>query len=242
VQVLTEPGCVLVGKMGIKTYPTQEAQGMVFVFVGDIEPPPLQDDLPPGFLDSDLAVTGMRRDIKGNWRLASENGFDTTHIYIHRNSKVVQTTDTILPLGFIPQDRHSMVLVEGPGPKGVVDKLAANYIPVFESEVGEVKVSATMKPSGKVVAPEVSSWLPCVLKLQAFPTPELFVFEWYVPIEESNHWYYQVLGKKVSTDEEAAAFRSEAHSSWADVMWRGFNDQDVSAREALEDAYTDGEG
>jgi len=242
VQVLTEPGCALVGKMGIKTYPIQEAQGMVFVFIGDIEPPPLLDDIPPGFLDSDLAVTGIRRDIKGNWRLASENGFDTTHIYIHRDSKVVKATDTILPLGFIPQDRHSMIVVDGPGPKGVVDKLAANYIPVFESEVGAVKVSATMKPSGKVVAPEVSSWLPCVLKLQAFPTPELFVFEWYVPIEESNHWYFQVLGKKVGTTEEATAFRSEAHSFWADVMWRGFNDQDIAAREALEDAYTDGEG
>jgi carbazole 1,9a-dioxygenase terminal dioxygenase component len=242
VQVLTEPGCALVGKMGIKTYPVQEAQGMVFVFIGDIESPPLQDDVPPGFLDGDLAVTGMRRDIKGNWRLASENGFDTTHIYIHRDSKVVQETDAVLPLGFIPQDKHSMIIAEGPGPKGVIDQLARNYIPVFSSTVGDVTVSAVMKPTGKMVAPEVSSWLPCVLKLQAFPTPELFVFEWYVPIEEHNHWYFQVLGKRVSSDEEAAAFRAEAHSFWAEVMWRGFNDQDVAAREALEDAYTDGEG
>ena len=242
VQVLTEPGCALIGKLSIKSYPVQEAQGLVFVFIGDIDPPPLQDDVPPGFLDSELVVTGVRRNIKGNWRLASENGFDTTHIYIHRHSKVLTATDAILPLGFIPQDRHSMILVEGPGPKGVVDKLANNYIPVFESGINDVKVSATMRPNGQVVAPEVSSWLPCVLKLQAFPIPELFVFKWYVPIEEDTHWYYQVLGKKVSTDEEAAAFRTEAHSFWADVLWRGFNDQDVSAREALEDAYTEGEG
>jgi carbazole 1,9a-dioxygenase terminal dioxygenase component len=242
VQVLTEPGCALVGKMGIKTYPVQEAQGMVFVFIGDIESPPLQDDLPPGFLDRDLTVTGIRRDIKGNWRLASENGFDTTHIYIHRDSKVVQDTDAVLPLGFIPQDKHSMIIADGPGPKGVIDQLARNYIPVFSSAVGDVTVSAVMKPTGKMVAPEVSSWLPCVLKLQAFPTPELFVFEWYVPIEEHNHWYFQVLGKRVNSDAEAAAFRGEAHSFWAEVMWRGFNDQDVAAREALEDAYTDGEG
>jgi len=242
VQVLTEPGCALVGKMGIKTYPVQEAQGLVFVFIGDIEPPPLQDDLPPGFLDADLAVTGMRRDITGNWRLASENGFDTTHIYIHRNSKVVLETDAVLPLGFIPQDKHSMILAEGPGPKGVIDQLGRNYMPVFSSSVGEVTVSAIMKPTGKMVAPEVSCWLPCVLKLQSFPTPELFVFEWYVPIEEHNHWYFQVLGKKVHSDTEAAAFRDEAHSFWAEVMWRGFNDQDLAAREALEEAYTDGEG
>jgi len=34
VGVLTEPGCTLVGKLGIKTYPVQQAQGMIFIFIG----------------------------------------------------------------------------------------------------------------------------------------------------------------------------------------------------------------
>jgi carbazole 1,9a-dioxygenase terminal dioxygenase component len=84
------------------------------VFIGDIAPPELADDLAPGFLDPDMAIAGMRRPIVGNWRLATENGFDTTHIYIHRHSGVVTKTDAVLPLGFIPQDKHSMEIVEGP--------------------------------------------------------------------------------------------------------------------------------
>jgi carbazole 1,9a-dioxygenase len=242
VQVLTEPGCALIGKMAIKTYPVREAQGIIFVFVGDGEPPAIREDVPPGFLDTDLAARGIRREVKSNWRLGTENGFDTTHIYIHRNSKLIKTTDAVLPLGLVPTSKHSMDVVEGPGPKGVIDKLANNYVPVFDSAVGEVTVSAQIKPNGKAVAYSVSVWLPCVLRVEGFPSPEITQFEWYVPVDEKNHTYWQVLGKKINTPEEATAFRAEVDSYWEDVALRGFNDDDVWAREALEDAYTEGEG
>lgn len=242
VQVLTEPGCALVGKMGIKTYPVQEAQGLVFVFIGDIEPPPLQEDVPPGFLDEDLAMRGIRREVKSNWRLGAENGFDTTHIYIHRNSKLLHATDALLPLGLVPTDKQGMDIVKGPGPKGVIDKLADNYLPVFESSVDAVKVAAKLKPNGVAVASSVSIWLPCVLRVEGFPAPEITQFEWYAPIDEKTHLYWQVLGKKVNGAEGAAAFQSEVDSYWEDVALRGFNDDDVWAREALEDAYTEGDG
>ncbi|HEV8711687.1 MAG TPA: Rieske 2Fe-2S domain-containing protein [Candidatus Binatia bacterium] len=239
VGVLTEPGCTLVGKMSIKTYAVQETHGMLFVFVGDGEPPELQDDVPPGFLDEALATHGIRRAVNSNWRLGAENGFDTTHIYIHRNSKFLRTTDALLPLGLIPTNKQSMDIVKGPGPKGVIDKLASNYLPVFESTIDTVKVTAKLKPNGKVVASTVSIWLPCVLRVEDFPAPEITQFEWYVPIDEKTHMYWQVLGKRVK---EASAFRSEVDSYWQEVALRGFNDDDVWAREALEDAYTAGEG
>src|SRR5262245_23739040 len=152
VAVLTEPGGTLVGKMSIKTYPVQETHGMLFVFVGDGEPPELQDDVPPGFLDDALATGGIRRAVNSNWRLGAENGFDTTHIYIHRNSKLLHATDALLPLGLVPTNKQSMDIVTGPGPKGVIDKLASNYLPVFESAVGTVKVAAMPKPQGIPVA------------------------------------------------------------------------------------------
>src|SRR5262245_15573846 len=71
VGVWTEPGCTLVGKMSIKTYPVRETRGMIFVFIGDGEPPALQDDVPPGFLDEDLATRGIRRTVNSNWRLGA---------------------------------------------------------------------------------------------------------------------------------------------------------------------------
>jgi carbazole 1,9a-dioxygenase terminal dioxygenase component len=242
VAVLTEPGCALVGKMGIKTYAVQEAQGMIFVFVGDEEPPELQTDVPPGFLDEDVAAHGIRRVVNSNWRLGAENGFDTTHIYIHRNSKLLHATDALLPLGLVPTDKQSMDIVKGPGPKGVIDKLASNYLPVFESAVDAVKVAATLKPNGTPVAYSVSIWLPCALRVEGFPIPAMTQFEWYVPIDEKTHMYWQVLSKRVKGDEQAAAFRSEVDTYWQEVALHGFNDDDVWAREALEDAYTEGDG
>ena len=242
VSVLTEPGCTLVGKMSIKTYPVLETHGMIFVFIGDGELPELQDDVPPGFLDETLATRGIRRTVNSNWRLGAENGFDTTHIYIHRNSQLLHATDALLPLGLVPTNKQSMDIVTGPGPKGVIDKLASNYLPVFESTIDTVKVATKLKPNGTAVAYSVSIWLPCVLRVEAFPTPELTQFEWYVPIDEKTHMYWQVLSKKVSGGEEAAAFRSEVDSYWEEVSLHGFNDDDVWAREALEDAYTAGDG
>ena len=242
VQVLTEPGCALIGKMGVRSYAVKEAKGVVFIYIGDGDPSELEHDLAPGFLDADMAITGIRRTVPGNWRLATENGFDTTHIYIHRNSKVVTQTPAVLPLGFIPQARHSMEIVEGPGAKGVVDKLFDNYIPVFETMIGDTKVSATMKQDGQMVAPEVSCWLPGALKLENFPAPGFYIFEWYVPIDATTHTYFQVMGKRVKDDTEAEQFYKEAHTYWKDVMWYGFNNDDVFAREFLEEAYTDGEG
>lgn len=242
VDVLTEPGCALVGKMSIKTYPVREAHGMIFVFIGDGNPPWLEDDVPPGFLDEDLAVRGIRREVKSNWHLGAENGFDTTHIYIHRNSKLLHATDALLPLGLVPTNKHSMDIINGPGPKGVIDKLASNYLPVFGSALDTVKVTAKLKPNGKAVAYSVSIWLPCVLRVEGFPAPEITQFEWYAPIDEKTHMYWQVLGKKVTGAAEAAAFRSEVDSYWQEVALHGFNDDDVWAREALEDAYTEGDG
>ena len=242
VHVVTEPGCALVGKMGIQTYSVQESQGIVFVFVGDGNPPALADDVPPVFLDKDLATRGIRRAVKSNWRMGAENGFDTTHIYIHRNSKLVQTTDAVLPLGLVPTNKHSMEIVTGNGPKGVVDKLASNYVPVFESKIGDTTISAQMKPQGQPVASTVSIWLPCVLRVEDFPAPEITQFEWYVPVDEKNHIYWQVLGKRTDTPQEATAFQAEVDSYWTDTALRGFNDDDVWAREALEDAYTEGDG
>lgn len=245
VAVLTEPGCSLVGKMAIKTYPVRETHGMIFVFVGDAllpNLPDLEDDVPPGFLAADLATGGIRREVKSNWRFGAENGFDITHIYIHRNSRFIHTTGALLPLGLVPTSKQSMELVNGQGPKGIIDKFASNYLPVFEAAIDQVTVAATLKPQGEPVASSVSIWMPGVLRVENFPTPGITQFEWYVPIDEKTHAYWQVLGKKVDDANEVATFRSQVVSYWEDIALRGFNDDDVWAREALEDAYTDGDG
>jgi carbazole 1,9a-dioxygenase terminal dioxygenase component len=85
-------------------------------------------------------------------------------------------------------------------------------------------------------------WLPCWLKVDPWPVEDMIQYEAYVPKEKNTHWYWQVLAKRVESEQEAMIFREEVSALWEDLALRGFNNDDIWAREALEDAYTEGEG
>ena len=81
----------IVGKKALRSYPVEETKGLVFVFLGDAdyEPHPLSQDVPPTFLDEDMAVHGAAYMVQSNWRLGCENGIDDLHIYLHRQSPLI---------------------------------------------------------------------------------------------------------------------------------------------------------
>ncbi len=236
----------VIGKRRLRTYAVSEAKGLVFVFVGDpdYEPPPLAHDVPPGFLDDDLVVRGKRRTVAANWRIGAENGFDSTHIFIHKDSVLIEEADLALPLGLQPQGRHAFVTqVAEDGPKGVFDNFSPEHvIPVFEGRIeGETVLTGAMHGSNRVPQ-DISLWLPGVLRVRPWPVPELTQFEWYVPIDGSRHVYLQTLGRHCASAAEAAAFDSEFEQRWRPKALDGFNDDDVWAREATEPFYADDSG
>jgi len=106
VTILTDPDNELIGKLRIKSYAVEEVKGLVFVFVGDIDPPPLADDLPPDFFDAGREIHGRRIPVKANWRWGTENGIDSSHLYIHRNSKLLDFTNVFIPLGIVAKPDH----------------------------------------------------------------------------------------------------------------------------------------
>ena len=238
VDILTEPGSKMIGKIGIRTYPVAEAKGIVFVFIGDAEPKPLDADVPPGFLDEDLAVNGIRDEVNSNWRIGAENGFDTTHIYIHRNSPLIGGNRIMLPIGLVPVSKEGIEIHATTEPKGVFDSMAQNYMPVFEGTIRGEKVLESRGARGeKMVAASVSIWMPGALKVDPFPDPAIVQFEWYVPIDVDTHMYWRVLGKRVASEAEAAIFGDEFHSLWKTLALHGFNDLDIWAREGMQEFY-----
>ena len=81
------PDSPIVGKVRVRSYPVEERAGMVFVWMGEGEPVPVEDDLPEDLLRADARVFVLMRDCPGNWRYASENGFDEAHNkMLHRSS------------------------------------------------------------------------------------------------------------------------------------------------------------
>jgi carbazole 1,9a-dioxygenase terminal dioxygenase component len=260
--VLNEPGCPMVGKVGIRTYPVREAKGVIFVFVGDIDPPDLRCDVPPGFLDEEMAICLTEPyEVKANWRLGCENGFDPSHHFIHNWSQFTLNARFPVTMGFVSKkgkEHEAMTFsVEEPGPKGFTRK-AEGWELIFESTIPGREPSKDVKvtvPWAKGMMPEqlaamfegselsVGLWLPCGLRVNSFPYPGLIHYEWYVPKDAQTHTYFQFGGKPVKSPEEARAWvREDGHNFWEVQVPKGFTTEDAFAREGLEKFYAEEDG
>jgi carbazole 1,9a-dioxygenase terminal dioxygenase component len=246
VAIITDPESTLIGRIALKSYPVEERKNLVFAYIGDAAPHPLALDLQPGFLEDDLAVhpDGEHEIVKSNWRLAAENGVDASHIYIHRNSALINVARRPLPLASYFTDRDGMVVDQEGAPKGVV-KGAGKKISVWETEIEGVKIESQYRPgvnTDSTSATSTSLWLPCGLKVDPFPRPDTIQFEWYVPNDEQSHHYIVTWGKRVSDTRQADQFFREMDVVWKDLVVHKFNNEDVIAREAMERFYADEDG
>ncbi|MET0657017.1 MAG: Rieske 2Fe-2S domain-containing protein [Steroidobacteraceae bacterium] len=233
------PESSAVGTRHVKTYPVQEAKGMVFVFVGDadFQIPPLAYDVPPGFLDENTALEGESIIVRANWRLGPEGGIDEIHRYLHRDSPLLVNTSKSMPLGHAAA-RDQFELVERPdGPKGVIDHFKAEKM-FFDGQIdGKTVVKGpNFGPTGR--RPVYSSaWLPSCVKVVGFPDEGITLFEWYVPIDEVTHRCFMTLSKPCNLAGDAAEFKEAFKLRWKPLGLDGFLMQDVRARESQQQFY-----
>lgn len=82
----------------IRTYPVEERKGIIYVYMGDGNPPPLEEDVPEEVLRPDWTFNAVVDVWNCNWRPALENGFDAGHAsYVHRYSTRWRTTMSLQP-------------------------------------------------------------------------------------------------------------------------------------------------
>ena len=89
VAVLTEgPGSFIPGKVWARKFPTTTLKGIVFVWMGEGEPAPIEDDVPEELFepDSESMVFVFTQYWDVNWAVALENSLDGHVPYVHRNS------------------------------------------------------------------------------------------------------------------------------------------------------------
>lgn len=90
VAVLSEgPDSAVCGKPGTeaKTYPTRTLKGVVFVWIGDDEPVPIEEDVPEEFFDPGAYVFFNDQIMwKTNWEVGLENSMDSHVGYLHRDA------------------------------------------------------------------------------------------------------------------------------------------------------------
>lgn len=87
VAVLGEgPESPMVGKIRAKVYPTVTLKGVVFAWMGQGEPAPLEESIPEEFFDPDALVLTWVNYWPCNWRPALENVADSHFRLLHRNA------------------------------------------------------------------------------------------------------------------------------------------------------------
>lgn len=247
--IVAAPDDELVGKVGIQTFPVREVNGMVFLFVGDARYEPLPDlaeDLPPRRpdkaqhvaypLDDDTVLLGIRRVANSNWRLGVENGFDPGHLLMHRDCAVVLSHDIALPLGINPNSPDAIqVIEEEGGPKGLSNEYEGGFYDlVLENEFLGLRAQGSNQLPGL----RTSMYVPGVLMVESWPQPGLAQYEWYVPIDDKTHMYWEVLATRCATTEERERFEYDFEHVWREQALFGFNDHDVFAREQMEPFYS----
>ena len=88
VEFITEgPDSKMVGQLKATKFPTITLKGMVFVWMGEGEAVPPEEDIPPEFFDDVTMIQWSMRYWKCNWMIALENTGDSHNMfYVHRDS------------------------------------------------------------------------------------------------------------------------------------------------------------
>ncbi len=81
------PDSHIPGNVCVRAFPTETRFGIVWAFMGDGEPPPLEEDLPPEVLEPNVLPLIFFEEWACDWRNVTENIIDAGHpIMVHRNS------------------------------------------------------------------------------------------------------------------------------------------------------------
>jgi phenylpropionate dioxygenase-like ring-hydroxylating dioxygenase large terminal subunit len=253
--ILASPDDEQIGRIKIRTYPTFERNGMIFVFVGDenYKPvPPIEADLPiritddptgraVGYLlDDNLFVRGIHRTGKSNWRLAVENGFDPGHVLIHYDNQIVAATDMALVLGYDPVDPRAIEVIDEPnGPKGIMNMYNRTefYKPIYKNEFANIQT-----PGKQQYYVRTSMFVPGVLLVEHWPAPNWAQYEFYVPIDDQTHEYWEIIVGHCHSENDRKEAEFRYTNFFEPLGLYDFNNHDLFAREAMESFYRDMDG
>ena len=263
VSIVAAPDDKIIGTTGITSYPVEEVNGMIFIFVRDDEfdeeVPPLASDLPirypennerfphplwpdtPSVLDENAVCLGIHRTGNANWRIAVENGFDAGHLLIHKDNPITLAKDMSLPMGIkcTNTEEGMLPLEDEDGPKGFLQLFYSSdhFVPVLENDVLDMKVDGV---AGRPYRTSVV--LPGVLMVENWPEENVVQYEWYVPITDDTYEYWEVLVKICDTEEQRRAYEYRYDHLYQPLFLEGFNNCDLFARDNMQDFYADGTG
>lgn len=220
VAVLTDgPESPICGKITVQAFHVAERAGLIWIYNGEGEPPPVEANIPKELL-ADTATSEARITTRaGDWRHAAENGFDEGHgKFLHRDSIFVTFAH---PPAYVTSD----VI---PEEDGWITREPKSF--AFQADYPGLGVWPPKRfwKSTKLLS-RASIRLPGTLRI-AFEN--WMHFEWYVPTTPGNHRYVQVVVKQ-ARGLRGLLFRAYY---WTVLRWLfhvEFNNQDARVVELM---------
>lgn len=238
VAALTDgPDSPVVGKVRVRTYPTEQRQGVVFVWMGQGAPVPLEEDIPALILREDAKVKVRYRQVYGNWRQHAEGSAGGHFFMLHRDAIALLTqrlgaynaTGTAELQEYDPVDKRMYLLENnadftfqdtygdlGPWPPRRPWRYSRN--PARRGARGTSTVVQGIKHIG------IS--LPGFLRVRHFPKNGAVYYEWYIAID-AHHYLYMQISAHFPNNLLHRAWVTLWYNLWAGPFRKGhFNNQD----------------
>jgi phenylpropionate dioxygenase-like ring-hydroxylating dioxygenase large terminal subunit len=234
VAALTDgPDSPVAGRYSVKTYPVEERGGIVFVYMGDGTPPPIEEDVPEEVLSPEWTQQTVVSVWEGNWRAAVENGYDSGHAsYVHRNSLRWRTAGSLQPAwsGFAGVEMAGPYLRQKRGKPGLpeADYPGVGHWPRY-SKLRRFLAKLGNKPGRERPYPNEFR-LPCIIHNKYFYYTHI---RWAVPVDEHHTRNFQVYAGHFEGS-RSLAFRVHYWLWHRWVFHMLFNGQDESIIEALD--------
>ena len=207
VAALTDgPTSPVTRKASVRSFPVEERAGLIFVWMGEGKPVPVEEDVPEELLHPDARVYPHARITDGNWRHAAENGFDEGHV------KMVHRTALWVAFRNVSAWNETYIEKSADGPWLRRKQKKVNLFAEYPG-LGSWPPKRFWKPdpvTGPVTGGSdhgIDVRLPAILRVKQPGKADWTHYEWYVPIDE-NRYYYLVL---------AVTWRSSPWKRW--VFW-----------------------
>lgn len=192
------PDSPINNRVSVATYPVEQRLGLVWVYVGDGEVPPVERDIPQELVDHEF-VMGGRWDIReGNWRFAAENGFDEGHAkYLHNTAlwrlfKVMpawNVTRVVEEKGWLIRVQDEVHWeAQFPGLGTWTNRRWWKRMPLPDAPGKGKNINPVIKSLD--IPGFVSFRLPGLLRVAY---PQFIHYEWYVPVNEDQVRYVQIM-------------------------------------------------
>ncbi len=205
----------------VKTYPVEERLGLIWIWMGQTAPVPVDEDIPNLLLDPKAVVKAFYRVKWGNWRFHAENVAAGHAGMVHKSTFRNWFGKGNLAAAAPPEaeyfedaDGKGIITLYGQGgPDATRMPSAGNRMPP--------------RPSGPPEFPGVGVWhlkprwqrtllgwfpgsrsgfgrpvqgiqgmmlmLPGLFRVPNFPNIGYMYYEWYVPVDEENYIYFQIM-------------------------------------------------